>query len=73
MKVLFEFKSELDDKIKMNSKMTNLRSTINNKLLKKGRIRRRFIRNPDELFSKQEEPTNSPAVENAFGVQQPLN
>lgn len=65
IKVLFEFKSELDDRIKLNSKMTNLRSTINNNLLQKQRVRRRFIRNPGEVFWVQDYGNENPAAENA--------
>ena len=65
VKVLFEYKSELDDRIKKNSKTTNLRSTINNNLLNRQRVRRRFIRNREDLFSTQNQTGGNSAVENS--------
>lgn len=50
IKVLFEFKNELDHEIKLNSKMVNVRANVNNKLLRTNRIRRRFIRNKEDFI-----------------------
>jgi hypothetical protein len=56
LKVLFEFKGELDHEIKIFSKMTNLRSNVNNNLMNTNRVRRRFIRHKNDfIFSEAEQ------------------
>lgn len=67
LKVMFEYKNELDNDIKMSSKMTTLRSNVNNKLLNTNRVRRRFIRHKqDFIFKNEGENQNGGAVEGSM-------
>lgn len=50
LKVLFEFKSQVDDDIKTKCRTNKLRSMLNNNLLKNNRVRRRFIRHKGDFF-----------------------
>jgi len=52
IKVLFEYKNQVDHEIKINSRMTVIRSNVNHKIAKNGRIRRRFIRHKDDFIFK---------------------
>lgn len=53
IKILFEYKSEIDTKIKIGIKTDTVRACVNNNLIKSNRVRRRFIRHANDLVSNQ--------------------